>query len=196
MGQKYVAARGQINQGKLIRQNIIDIIDFIVRRKNINPSNKSVFINFVVTNLSCCKRILIRDSQGRKQQRIMERGFYMLKKYFDVSNLMQVMSQSTLMMSALLTKEQKLLLMFQRKQVIEDQPTDFIQSSETDDQDDMSKSFHSALSSSKPFDRIFALGKVSSILKTYEQNNLNNMDKKLVKGFYNRSLNDYKYLKR
>jgi len=50
----------------------------------------------------------------------------MLKKYFDVSNLMQVMSQSTLMMSALLTKEQKLLLMFQRKQVIEDQPTDFI----------------------------------------------------------------------
>jgi len=60
----------------------------------------------------------------------------------------------------------------------------------------MSKSFHSQLSSSKPFDRIFALGKVSSILKAYEENNLNNMDKKLVKGFYNRSLNDYKYLKR
>ena len=66
MGQKYVAARGQIKQGKLVRQNIIDIIDFIVRRKNINPSNKSVFINFVINRLSCCKRILIRDREGRK----------------------------------------------------------------------------------------------------------------------------------
>ena len=66
MGQKYVAARGQIKQGKLIRQNIIDIVDFIVRRKNINPSNKSVLINFVISNLNCCKRILIRDREGRK----------------------------------------------------------------------------------------------------------------------------------
>ena len=47
-----------------------------------------------------------------------------------------------------------------------------------------------------PFDRIFALGKISSILKSYEENNLNNMDKKLVKGFFSRNLNDYKYLRR
>ncbi len=99
------------------------------------------------------------------------------------------------MMSALLTKEQKLLLLFQRKQVIEELPTDFIESSEGE-VDDLAKSFHAQLSSTKPFDRIFALGKISSILKSYEENNLNNMDKKLVKGFYNRNLNDYKYLRR
>lgn len=47
-----------------------------------------------------------------------------------------------------------------------------------------------------PCNRIFALGKISSILKSYEENNLNNMDKKLVKGFFSRNLNDYKYLRR
>lgn len=49
---------------------------------------------------------------------------------------------------------------------------------------DIVKSFHAQLSSKKPFDRIFALGKIASLLKGYEDSNLNNMDKKLVKGFY------------
>ena len=40
------------------------------------------------------------------------------------------------------------------------------------------------------------MGKVSSTLKAYEENELNHMDKKLLKGFYSRSLNEYGYLAR
>ena len=48
--------------------------------------------------------------------------------------------------------------------------------------------FNDMLNSEKPFDRIFALGKITSVLKAYEDNELNQMDKKLVKGFYSRNL--------
>ena len=37
---------------------------------------------------------------------------------------------------------------------------------------------------------------MASILKCYEMNELNIMDKKLVKGFYTRNLNEYGYLAR
>ena len=50
----------------------------------------------------------------------MQRGFKMLQNYFDVSKLMRSVNLSQLMMAAILTKEQRLLLMFQRRQVVED----------------------------------------------------------------------------
>lgn len=79
--------------------------------------------------------------------------------------------------------------------MIEDRESDKISSNNGSDEDIVG-SFHKALSSNKPFDRIFALGKVSKILKAYEKNELNHMDKKLLKGFYSRRLNEYSYLAR
>ena len=93
----------------------------------------------------------------------------MLQKYFDVSNLMRTVNLSTLMMSAILNKEQRLLLMFQRRMVIEDRPTDHA-SSDDHSNEDIVQTFHGQLTSNKPFDRIFALGKITSILKGYENN--------------------------
>ena len=107
---------------------------------------------------------------------------------------MEAVSLTSLMMSAMLTKQQKLLLLFQRRNVVEDKPTDH---SSTDlSSDDMAKKFQMQLSSTEPFERISALGKVASILKTYENpdGGLVNIDKKLVEGFYNRNFNDFQYL--
>ena len=62
----------------------------------------------------------MRSSKSIKQHRILQRGFKMLQNYFDVSKLMRSVNLSQLMMAAILTKEQRLLLMFQRRQVVED----------------------------------------------------------------------------
>jgi len=52
--------------------------------------------------------------------------------------------------------------------------------------------------SSNPWDRIHALGKVAHILKVpYLQNprrQMDQLDRKLIKGFYRRTLNEYRYL--
>ena len=60
----------------------------------------------------------------------------------------------------------------------------------------MANKFQAQLNSKKPFDKIFALGKIASILRSYEKNEMNIMDKKLVTGFYSKNLNDYGYLAR
>lgn len=60
----------------------------------------------------------------------------------------------------------------------------------------MAKKFQLQLASQAPLERISALGKVASILKSYEkpEDGLNNIDKKLVEGLYNRDFNDFQYL--
>ena len=60
----------------------------------------------------------------------------------------------------------------------------------------MANKFQQQLNSKKPFDKIFALGKIASILRSYEKHEMNNMDKKLVTGFYRKNLNDFGYLAR
>lgn len=69
-------------------------------------------------------------------------------------------------------------------------------SSDQASQEDMANKFHEQLNSKKPFDKIFALGKIATILRSYEKNEMNIMDKKLVTGFYSKNLNDYGYLAR
>ena len=78
--------------------------------------------------------------------------------------------------------------MFQRRQVV-----DLCSSANLDSESNIEEGanfFHKQLNSKKAFDRIFAVGKVSSVLKTYEQRNLKRIDDMLVKGMYKRSLND------
>ena len=131
----------------------------------------------------------MRSSKSIKQDRILQRGFKMLQNYFDVGKLMRSVNLSQLMMAAILTKEQRLLLMFQRRQVVED-----LSGSDDNSEQDMAKEFHGQITSKKPFDRIFALGKIAQVLKSYEDVELNQMDKKLIKGFYSNKLNVHGYL--
>ena len=78
--------------------------------------------------------------------------------------------------------------------MVEDLPTDHLSSGSSDT--GLAKNFHAKLGSVAPLERISALGKISSILKSYEDDELNSLDKKLIEGFYNRNLNDYMYLTR
>lgn len=56
----------------------------------------------------------------------------MLQKYFDVGKLFRSVNLSVLMMASIMSKEQRLLLMFQRSQIIEENSTDDAVSSEED----------------------------------------------------------------
>ena len=66
----------------------------------------------------------------------------MLQKYFDIGKLMKGVNLSTLMLSAILSKEQRMLLMFQRRQVIEDRASNEISSNDVGSDEDIVGSFH------------------------------------------------------
>lgn len=113
----FMSVKKGIKAGKLNRENIIDLVDTIVRRKRIEFTRgtlvSSFMLNFCFCSKLCCKK-------SSRQQRILERGFMMLQKYFDVGKLFRSVNLSALMMASVMSKEQRLLLMFQRRQVIEE----------------------------------------------------------------------------
>ena len=55
--------------GRLSRNNIIDLIDIIVRRTYIKPQMRAIFKNFFISNVFCkCKKsCLMRDKKDRAQ---------------------------------------------------------------------------------------------------------------------------------
>ena len=61
---------------------------------------------------------------------------------------------------------------------------------------DFTRNFQETLNSKNPWDRIFALGKISLILQRFEENDLNVIDKKLIKGVYTRQQNEHGYLQK
>ena len=76
--------------------------------------------------------------------------------------------------------------MFQRSRVVEDLssvPGD----TSSEEEEDMTHAFHRNLCSKDPINRVFALCKITQIVKHYENIMPNNMDKKLLQGFYSKN---------
>ena len=70
-------------------------------------------------------------------------------------------------------------------------------SSSEAEQGNFTKNFQQKIESKNHWYRIKALGRVTSILSLpylHRQQELDLQDKKLIKGFYRRALNDYKFL--
>lgn len=179
---------------KIDRNMIIGLVDKIVSRKRIEFSISVIFKHYLTSLIPCCRRgCLFRDKKAQTEERILTRGNTKLQKFLDVGKLMKAVNLSSILLATLLTQEQRLLLMFQRSQVIEEATADNDSSS---DDKDVTHAFHSKLSSKDPFDRIFALGKVTQTLKRFENMVPNSMDAKLLQGFHFRSLDKYAYLAR
>ena len=114
----------------------------------------------------------------------------MLGRSLDVKNLIKNSILSKLMLGTMFTREESLLLLFQRKQVIESDKD--ISSSASDIS--FKENFHAKMCSKNPWDQIFSLNRIFTILKTYQEKDLNEIDKKLIKGLYLRSNANYKHL--
>ena len=71
-------------------------------------------------------------------------------------------------------------MLYQRKIVIEPNSG----TSSDDSQLSFTRHFSNTMSSKNPWDRVFALGKVFSILKGMQGVNMTNVGEKLVKGVY------------
>ena len=91
----------------------------------------------------------------------------------------------------LLNKQQKILLNFQKKRVVESVNEDDLSS------EDIEKNYHLMAESQNPMDRLFAVAKTNGILKAYlHKKKLGNMDLTLMKGIFYRSTQYEKFMLR
>ena len=114
----------------------------------------------------------------------------MLNRQFDIQNLLKLSIIIKLIVNTMFSKQQSLLLLFQRKQVIE--PDQDISQTESDLE--FRERFDAHLNSTDPWNRIFALYTIFSILRKFETEGLDSMDEQLVKGVYSRHHHNYSFL--
>ena len=97
----------------------------------------------------------------------------MLGRSLDVKNLIRNSILSKLMLGTMFTREESLLLLFQRKQVIESEKD--LSSSASDIS--FKENFHSKMCSKNPWDQIFSLSRIFTILKEYQEKDLKTVRK-------------------
>ena len=75
-----------------------------------------------MASLGCCRgtRNKLVSPHKLRRYRQLQKAETMLNRQFDVTNLLKGTQMNQLLVSALLTHEQRLLLMYQRKQIVED----------------------------------------------------------------------------
>ena len=103
-----------------------------------------------------------------------------MNKQFDVKNLLRNSNLIKLMLGTMFNKEELLLLLFQRKQVIDPGADDEENGSDISFKAD----FTAKMSSRVEQERAFARNKIEEILAAYEGKELNAWDKKLIHGIY------------
>ena len=103
-----------------------------------------------------------------------------------------MLNLTSLLLSSILSKEEQLLLLYQRKMIVEPH-TD---NTDSESNRSFTRVFNRKLASKNPWDRIFALGKIFSIVKGLQDEKLTVVGQKLVKGVYSKKMADYAYLKR
>ena len=92
-----------------------------------------------------------------------------------------------LLLSALLSKEERFLLYYQRRNLIDLPPSDENSASESDHGTNLARKLQTRFDSQKPMVRLMAISQTLHILKKFEGKFLNPLDEKLIRGFYVRS---------
>ena len=126
---------------ELGQEHVVDLLDTIIGRKHMKISLGQVILDFLYSLIPCKNDNLSENI--RKRRRIYKQSQILLNRQFDIRNLLRNSSLIRLMMGTIFTKEQTLLLLFQRKQVIE--PDQSLSSSASDL--DFKASLHAKLSS-------------------------------------------------
>ena len=92
-----------------------------------------------------------------------------------------------LLLSALLSKEERFLLYYQRRNLIDLPPSDADTESESDHGTNLARKLQTRFDSKKPMVRLMAISQTLNILKKFDGKFLNPLDEKLIRGFYVRS---------
>ena len=142
------------------------MVNTILRRKRFAYSYFEAFTKGFV--LCCCrKRFGCIKESTRKRYKHIDKAKKMLKRTLDISEILKTVQRNQILLSAMLAPEQRLLLLYQRKNVIElrKDRADSMTSSSDEVHANFTKSIQNMIESRKPFDRMWALGRITHILK-------------------------------
>ena len=145
-----------------------------------------------VLKCMCCRRKRYHDksptnqSLWQKRQATFDKGEHKLWQELDVLTLLMSIRQTKLLTQAMLDQRQRMLLLFQRKNLIET-------SSSSCDTDDANNPMHlpSQMEARNPQVRLAVFSKIKRMIGSYKGQKVKNIDRRLLRGLFLRNLKEF-----
>ena len=145
-----------------------------------------------VLKCMCCRRKRYHDKGSNnqslwlKRQAKFDKGEHKLWQELDVLTLLRSIRQTKLLTQAMLDQRQRMLLLFQRKNLIET-------SSSSCDTDDANNPMHlpSQMEARNPQVRLAVFSKIKRMIESYKGHKVKNIDRRLLRGLFLRNLKEF-----
>lgn len=95
----------------LKKRHISNMVNTILRRKRFEITNKEIFTNWLIR--ACCKRSFkCVNKRTYKRHRLIEKAEHAVVRKLDVLDILKSTQLNQILLSAVLTPEQRLLLLY------------------------------------------------------------------------------------
>ena len=163
-------------------RDIESILLNIINRKRMKYGTRDM-INYMCKCI--CLRNVRKSKKSLKKEFIYAKAQNRLLGELDVITLLKSIRQVKLLTQVLLSQSQKMVLRFQRKNLIET-------SSSSQDSDDQNKfSTVRLMECYNPMIRLVIFGKLKRMIKAYKKRKLTSIDRRLFRGLFVKHLKDF-----
>ncbi|TNV85532.1 hypothetical protein FGO68_gene3405 [Halteria grandinella] len=165
---------------RLTKADIGTILVNLINRKRFTYTFKDICESLV-------KCLFLRKTNATKDKQhfLFKKGEHKLKQELDMISLLKSMRQIKLLTQVILNQRQKMLLRFQRKNIIE------TSSSSCDSDFNNRVDAASLMEHQNPIVRLTIFGRIKRMVNTYREHRLRTFDKRLVRGLFLRNLKDF-----
>jgi hypothetical protein len=184
-----------LEHGSIDKDGVRKVVSLMVRRTKCVLGTSYVFFEFkrLLGVFMCC----CRQKRLKREEQLYKNANQKLARQLDIINVMQTIWRSKLLLSSVLDSRQRMLLLFQSRNVVRDlEESDDATESETD----IEMQFKSQLNDPNPMKRLWTLGKMLKKVGEYyrlpEAQMLNSIDKKLLQGIFKNRINDIQFMNR
>ena len=170
---------------------VYTIITNLINRKRFNYTLGDI-VHFILRCL-CFRKIKFKKFSGSKEdwQKNVKKHYQFnegedkLFDELDVITLLKTMRRVKLLTQTLLTQQQKMVLRFQRKNIIES-------SSSSGDSDTINKfDIMNMMESKNPTVRLSVYGKIKKVMSSYKELELTEIDRKALRGLFVKNLKEF-----
>ncbi|CDW88099.1 accessory gland protein [Stylonychia lemnae] len=165
------------------KQDVQNVLMTLISRMRFKYNTQAIFQ--YISRCLCLKHLHYkRNKKFYKNHYLYQKGEEKLRSELDIISLLKTQRKLKLLTQTLLSQKHRMLLRFQRQNVLET-------ASESSDSDDDNLDTMSLMENKNPLIRLVIFGKLKKMMKSYEGQKLKSIDRNLMRGIFQRKLKDF-----
>ncbi|CDW84258.1 UNKNOWN [Stylonychia lemnae] len=175
----------KIKEDKTVSQEDVNqILADLINRRRFRYTSKDI-LTYLFQCLCLRKTRTLRENNVYKNHYLFMKAQDKLDQELDVITLLRSLRKLRLMNSTLLNQKNRMIMRFQRKNLVETQ-------SSSSDSDDNKNDTLKQMENQNPMVRLMVYGKLKKMMMSYANQKLHTIDRNLIRGIYLRKIKDFK----